>query len=113
MDSARKIDPKEAVRNFELVSRYVGWGDPGGCGLWCVGIEEGSYTLNSVEDIRQQQKGVITDGDVPYHPTSEPVVPGCRRFSDWGGHIPAWVSKIATSLSKRQLDWRDYREHWL
>jgi hypothetical protein len=38
--------------NFEIVSRYLGWRDPNNHGLWFVGIEEGSYTYESVEDIR-------------------------------------------------------------
>jgi hypothetical protein len=110
---AKRNDSKEAARNFELVSRYMGWGDPGDRGLWFVGIEEGSYTLQSREDILERQKDVVTEGEITYRPSSEPMVPGGRRFSDWGGHIPAWVSKIATRLSKRQLDWREYRENWL
>ncbi len=99
-----------AAVNFEIVSRYLGWGDPNNHGLWCVGIEEGSYTYESAEDIRMRLREVVTDSGITYHPSSEPVVQDHSRFSDWAGDIPTWVAKIASGLSKTCADWRQYRE---
>ena len=52
MQGAEVVEESDqASHNFDLVSRYLGWGDPTGHGLWFIGIEEGSYSYESAADI--------------------------------------------------------------
>jgi hypothetical protein len=98
--------------NFERVSRYIGWGDPGPGSLWFIGIEEGSYTYESEDDIAETLTNVVRSGDITYGSQSKSLLPSKRRFADWAGDIPAWVSKIAAPLTEREPhpDWSSYRQ---
>jgi hypothetical protein len=107
-----------AKTNFDLVSSYMGWGDPNGNGLWFIGLEEGSYDYKSTESIREGFDECTQEGPIFYTPDGQRLTgKPDARYSDWAGPIPSWVAKISVSVSRcyegRRDAWRDYRQNQL
>jgi hypothetical protein len=116
MENAEQSD---AARNFDLVARHIGFGDPENHGLYFVGIEEGTYTYESEGQIRTKLALMCRDGDITYDPSPDPPNGDWPRFRvrGWTGQVPDWTAKVARAVSKHcmgtGMDWRTYREQYL
>lgn len=106
---------------FNIVNRYLGWGDPGEKGIWFVGIEEaGSWgntekeypnegQISKLDRARKQIKRFIDHTrcnwyscdteDAPYKPTKTRVFPN--------------IAKIVCNFSTIERDRKKYRENHL
>lgn len=100
--------------DFARVSRYLGWGDPHGHGLWFIGIEEGSYSYESRRDIERRLAEVISDGEALIY--RSPGYP--EQFHDARrSQVPNWQARIASAVSRTfsqgRMTWQEYRDQLL
>lgn len=104
--------PTEA---FDVVNRYLGWGDPNG-GLWFIGLEESAaYGVRngvySSEDLGKELKTIKERGE--YEILTNPPEPGGRDAAN----VRAYICKIACCVSERaqhdMSSWETYRDKYL
>ncbi len=99
-------------KNFEKVSRHIGWGDPDRGGLWFIGIEETlAWRQCDVDRLARLKNGEFTYDPVAADAEDQRAADRTRT------RIPEWESKIACRLSAnavaKSMDWRAYRDECL
>lgn len=98
------------TEEFRKLNKWLGWGEPEH-GLWFIGVEEGeTWKCGNAQEILDSKSNIRNSNDITY--TSYPNKK-IRGNINWP--VAVGTAKIATLVSRSNLDWRKYREDilWL
>jgi hypothetical protein len=105
------LNPETA---FNIVNRYLGWGDPGEGGIWFVGIEEASKWGDAEDDHPDEvQMDELERAREQIKRRDQCVQDGWYEYSKWKPKEKSSalrvIAEIASELSKSSLSVVDYK----